>query len=127
MPHNRRTRHRHPAFAVLSFVVALLAIASMVLWTLQLTATGSMSYMAHYSSTGAFYAAGSGLEMALKEISDGNDIDSDGVIGTISDNGNDADDPSLVSGSFNVQTAAKTYTANGRWRGFRRVLELVIQ
>lgn len=121
-PMHRRSTSERRGIAVISFVVALLVIGMFSLWTLQLSATSAISYMGHFNSTGAFYAAESGLEMALKEISDGNDSDSDGVIGTISDNGTDADDPALGTGSFVVQVSGSQYTATGRWRGYRRVL-----
>lgn len=120
MPHN----HRRPAVAVLSFVVALLVIGTIVLWTLQLTSVGATGYLAHFDSTGAFYAAESGLEMAIKEVSDGNDNDTDGSIGTISDNGNSADDPSIATGSFSVQSSSGIYTAYGSRRGYKRVIEV---
>src|SRR5262245_33305010 len=101
------------AVALIAFVVALLVIGTIVLWVLQVTATGSASYLAHFSSMGAFYAAESGLEMGLREATRGIDIDSDGTIGTISNNGNESDDPAVASGSFNVSVSVKTYTATG--------------
>lgn len=127
MTHNRRPPAVRRAIALISFVAALLVIGTTVLWTLQLTSTGSISYLAHYNSTGAFYASESGVEMALREVSDGNDIDSDGVIGTISDNGSTADDPSLASGSFSVQAVAQTLTSTGRWRDYVRVIEVELE
>jgi Tfp pilus assembly protein PilX len=128
-PHLRR------GAAVLSFVVALLVIGTLVLWLFQLTAVSSMATLGHYYSTGAFYAAESGVELALRELGQANDIDSDGTIGTISDNGNDADDPSLVTGAVHVSSpAASTYEATGRpaqsaapWSDFRRVIEAQAQ
>ncbi len=122
-----RPSNRRPAVAIIAFVTALLVIGITVLWSLQLTATGSISYLAHYNSTGAFYAAESGFEMAIREISDGNDIDSDGVIGTISDNADTTDDPGLGSGSFSVQAAADTLTSTGRWRDYLRVIEVELE
>ena len=120
-------RHRRPAVAVLSFVVALLVIGTIVLMTVQLTSVGAIGYLGHYDSTGAFYAAESGIEMALKELSDGNDNDTDGTIGSISDNGNAGDDPSTATGSFSVQSVAGTYSATGSRRGYERVIEVETQ
>lgn len=127
--------HLQRGVAVLSFVVALLIIGTLVLWLFQLTAVSSMATLGHYYSTGAFYAAESGVEMALRELAQANDIDSDGTIGTISDNGNDADDPSLATGAVHVSSpAALTYEATGRpaqsaapWSDFRRVIEVQAQ
>lgn len=112
---------------MLAFVVALLVVGSLSLWALQLTAAGSMGSLAHFSSTGAFYAAESGMEMALREASQGSDIDSDGTIGSISNNGNDADDPALTTGTLHVGVSGKFFTATGAWRNYKRVLEVEIE
>lgn len=109
--------------ALVAFVTALMVIGTMTLTVLQMTAVGSHSHLAHYRSNGAFYAAESGIEMAIREMNQGSDIDSDGTIGSISNNGNAADDPTLASGSFNVSIAAKIYTATGTWLTYKRTLE----
>lgn len=109
--------------ALIAFVTALLVIGTMTLTVLQMTAIGSHSHLAHYRSNGAFYAAESGIEMAIREVNQGSDIDSDGTIGSISNNGNAADDPTLASGSFNVSVTGKIYTATGTWLTYKRTLE----
>ncbi len=127
--------HLQRGAAVLSFVAALLVIGTLALWLFHLTAVSATATLGHYYSTGAFYAAESGLEMALRELAQANDIDSDGTIGTISDNGNDADDPSLATGAVHVSNpAASTHEATGRpiqsaapWNDFRRVIEVQAQ
>ena len=43
----------------------------------------------------AFYAAEAGVNMALREIIINSDEDSDGIIGSISDDANDANDPAV--------------------------------
>ncbi len=133
-----RTRHRRGA-AIVSFVAALLIIGTFVLWLFQLTATTSRTSLGHHLSTGAFYAAESGLEMAMRELTatPPTDFDSDGTIGTISDNGSDADDPALATGAVFVErigTTPPTYRATGRpvvstapWNGYRRVVEVQTQ
>jgi hypothetical protein len=125
--------------AIISFVAALLVIGTLVLWLFQITASTSLASLGHYFSTSAFYAAESGLEMAVRELSQSppTDIDSDGTIGTISDNGNDGDDPALSGGAFRVErvsTSPPTYRATGRpthsaspWSGFRRQVEIETQ
>ena len=109
--------------ALVAFVTALMVIATMTLTVLQMTAVGSHSHLAHYRSNGAFYAAESGIEMSMREVNQSSDIDSDGTIGSISNNGNAADDPTLVSGSFSVSVSAKVYTATGTWLNYKRSLE----
>lgn len=132
---NKTTRRR--GIAIISFVMALLVIGSFTLWLFQLTASTSTSSLGHYFSTGAFYAAESALEMAVRELTQQNDFDSDGTIGTISDNGNAADDPALVSGAAFVQQFSSSpplYRATGRpvqattpWSTFRRVVEVRVE
>ncbi len=134
---NKSTRRR--GIAIISFVMAMLVIGSFALWLFQLTASTSTSSLGHYFSTGAFYAAESALEMAVREMSETppNDFDSDGTIGTISDNGNAADDPALVSGAGFVQqigTSPPLYEATGRpvqatapWSTFSRVVEARVE
>ena len=137
----RRSSNRRSArgVAVIGFVVAMLVIGSMALWLCQMTATTNTSYLANFYSTGAFYAAESGLEMALRELNNATptDIDSDGAIGTISNNGNTADDPQLLTGSFFVEktgASPATYRATGRpvqtaapYSSFTRVIEIQTQ
>lgn len=122
--------------AIIAFVAALLVIGSYALWLFQLSAATATSFLSHYYGTSAFYAAESGIEMAMRELnaSPANDFDSDGAIGTISDNGNAADDPALANMRFNVTQSSVTpplYRSTGRpdvsvepWSGFRRVVEI---
>jgi hypothetical protein len=107
----------------------------MSLWLLHLTASTNNAATGHFYSTGAFYAAEGGVEMALRELnsSPASDIDSDGTNGTISDNGNASDDPTLATGILSVSrisTSPPTYRATGRttqtaspWSGFRRIID----
>lgn len=132
----RGTGWRRRGVAIIAFVAALLVIGSYALWLFQLSAATALSSLSHYYGTSAFYAAESGIEMAIRELnaSPANDFDSDGSIGTISDNGNAADDPTLSTGRFTVTQSSVSpplYQATGRpdvsaapWSGFRRVLEV---
>lgn len=122
--------------AIIAFVAALLVIGSFSLWLFQLTATTSLSSLSYYYGTSAFYAAESGLEMALYELNatPANDFDSDGTIGTISDNGNPSDDPAFTTARVFVTQSSVSpplYEAEGRpdvsaepWTSFRRVIEI---
>ena len=136
---DHRTGHRYRGIAVVGFVAALLVIGTLSLWLFQLSAAGNTTAAGHFYSTGALYAAESGLEMSLRELNQSppTDIDSDGTIGTISNDGIAADDPQLGTGAFYViQTGSSppTYRAIGRpvvtmspWSGFRRTLEIQTQ
>ncbi len=133
----RRRSAARRGMAVIGFVIALLVIGSFALWLFQLNAASSRSTLSHYYSTGAFYAAEGGLEMALRELNHGNDIDSDGTNGTISDNDDPTDDPSVATGVFFVERDEddpKLYRAVGRpildgapWSSYRRVIEIRLE
>lgn len=136
---NQKVKTRRRGAAILAFVTALLVIGSLSIWMFHLTASTNDAASGHYFSTGAFYAAESGLEMAFRElnVSPATDIDSDGTIGTISNNGNNADDPALATGKFVVSkpsSSPPTYRATGRpittlspWTGYQRVVEVEAQ
>lgn len=125
--------------AILAFVTALLVIGSLSLWMFQISASTNDSASGNFFSTGAFYAAESGFEMGLRELNNApsTDIDSDGTIGSISDNNNSADDPAVVTGKFYVKrtgTSPVTYRAYGKpvvtaspWCNYQRVLEIQAQ
>lgn len=127
------------AVAIVAFVAALLVIGTLAMIIFSLSASTNMSSLGHFYSTGAFYAAEGGLEMALRELtrSPPQDIDSDGGIGTISDNGNPADDPAIGSGVFRVEQAGtnpplyraigRPVSAGGDHAGYRRVVEIRTQ
>ncbi|MFO0972966.1 MAG: hypothetical protein U1A27_05955 [Phycisphaerae bacterium] len=113
--------------ALLAFVTALLVVGVMVSWLSYLSGSTSLSYLGHYFSSGALYAAESGQDMAMREYKSGADYDGDGTAGTISNDGNDGNDPTLVSGSFHVSVSTKKYTSIGLWQNHRRVTEVTIQ
>jgi Tfp pilus assembly protein PilX len=133
---SRRPKRLPRGVALVAFVAALLIIGTLVLWLFQLTASTSAAASGHFLSTGAYYAAESGIEMALRELtrSPPTDIDSDGTIGTISDNANVNDDPVLATGAVHVEkltTTPPTYRATGRtvqtaapWSSYRRIIEV---
>jgi Tfp pilus assembly protein PilX len=125
--------------AILAFITALLVLGSLSLWMFQISASTNDASTGHFMSTGAFYAAESGFEMGLAELnnSPSTDIDSDGTIGSISDNNNSADDPAIATGKFYVKrtgTSPATYRAYGKpavtaspWCNYQRVLEIQAQ
>ncbi len=135
-PHNDRgPRYCRRGVALLGFVTALLIIGSLILWLFQVSAASSTAAIGQLMSTGAFYAAEGGVEMAAREVAQGTDYDSEGTgtLGTISDNGIAADDPATASGAVYVELVSPSpavYRAIGRpaeasapWNGYRRVIE----
>jgi hypothetical protein len=134
------TRKRTPqplasGVAVVAFVAALLIMGTFVLWLFSLTASMNLASLGHLQGMGAFYAAEGGLELSSRELTrePPADIDSDGTIGTISDNDNPGDDPASTTGAAYVKaqgTVPETYRAYGRptqatsfWSGFCRTAE----
>ena len=82
----------------------------------------------------AFYAAESGVNMAIRELMEDNDDDGDGTIGSISDDTNDANDPALGNARFVVTSATDTplpgqitLTSQGRSGETRREMTSVIE
>lgn len=126
---NLKYRNQHPrrGVAAIVFVTALLVAGTLVLWVFQATATASYGALGYLYANGAFYAAESGVEFGLRELKINSDIDADGVIGSISDDGNGANDPGVGAGTFHVQYTTNKLTSTGAWQGRSRVLEVTLQ
>lgn len=136
---DRRKLPTRRGAAMLAFVTALLVIGTLVLWLFHVGGAGTSATLGHYLSTGAFYAAESGIEMAAREIGLGVDVDNDsnGTPGTISNNENEQIVPALATGSFRVlkfSADPPIHRAFGRplatdtpWKHFRRVIEFRMQ
>ena len=82
----------------------------------------------------AFYAAESGMNMAIREMMEDADEDLDGFIGTISDDSNDATDPQIGPARFVVtintnspDVGLNTLTSNGRSGESRRSMKGVME
>jgi hypothetical protein len=79
----------------------------------------------------AFYAAEAGMNMALREIILTTDFDGDGTAGTISDDGNPANDPTLSGAQVVVTQAAAggviTLTSRGRCGLAVREIEALLE
>ena len=89
--------HRRGAASVA--IVAALVVAGLVVVGLVLTTANEGDMVAvRADSLRAFYAADSGINMAVREMMTGQDYDGDGGIGSISNDGNAANDP-LVGGA----------------------------
>lgn len=89
-PKRRRTARGVVAVAmIIAMVIGWLTIVGAVV-----SGTRDLNQAVHrYHTACAFYAAEGGTNMAIREIMLGLDEDGDGIIGSISDDGNDADNP----------------------------------
>ena len=91
-------------------VMVLIFIASMIVaGFVLLTGRDSDLTVRRVETIQAFYAAEAGMNMAIREVANNTDEDGDGAIGTISDDGTDANDPSVSDG----QVIVTSTTANG--------------
>jgi hypothetical protein len=79
----------------------------------------------------AFYAAEGGMNMAIRELMQGSDEDGDGTVGSISDDGNDANDPALgqarVVVTKTVNADDSTLESAGRAGAARRSVEALVE
>ena len=82
----------------------------------------------------AMYAAEAGVNMSIRELMNDADEDGDGTTGTISDDSDDANDPTLGNAWFVVTAAADTpavgqttLTSEGRSGEARRKIEGVLE
>ena len=79
----------------------------------------------------AQYAAEGGMNMAIREVMDNADEDGDGTIGTISNDGNAGNDPTIGTARVSVSKATvgmqTTYTSKGRSNGARRQVQATSQ
>lgn len=79
----------------------------------------------------AFYAAEAGMNMAIRELMMNVDEDGDGAIGTISDDGNAANDPAIGQAQVLVTSVVvgsqTTLTSQGRAGEARRQIVTVVE
>lgn len=122
----KRSKPRRGAIAV-SFAAALLVVGTMVFWVFQSTSVSARNALALQHADTAFFAAESGMEFAFREVRTNADLDGDGVIGSISNDGNSANDPGMNQGTFMVARIGNTLTSTGTWQGRTRVIEAQIE
>lgn len=79
----------------------------------------------------AFYAAEAGANMALRELMLNSDEDGDGVVGSISNDGIDGNDPAIGQGRVRVVkvtvASQTTVTSTGRLREARRAISMLLE
>jgi Tfp pilus assembly protein PilX len=113
-------------------IVGLLVVVELVIVGMVLAGGREQDLTARRLETvRAFYAAEAGVNMAVRELMEGADEDGDGATGTISDDGNDANDPSLGAAQVVVTAATSggetTVTSKGRSGQATRELEAVLE
>jgi len=112
----------------------------LVLLLMLILATTSITYVAlvgdsqdaamqQWRSLQALYAAEGGVEMAMQELAQDEDLDADGTVGGISDDGNTGNNPSVGSGTVEVSYtsgASQVIAATGRCGPAERVVSITL-
>lgn len=112
---------------LIALVVLQVVVAGMVL-----TGARDQDLMQHRAQTvRALYAAEAGMNMAVREVMRNADEDGDGGVGTISNDGNAANDPNLSGGRVVVTKSTvggvTTLTSRGRCGSAVRQVQAVLQ
>src|SRR5262245_48464053 len=110
-----RHNHHHRGVVAVAFAASLIVVATLVLWIFQSTSVSARGSLGHLYTMNAFYAAESGIGFALREIKLGSDLDGDGAVGSISNDGNSSNDPGMGSGTFHVSLASSILTSTATW------------
>ena len=103
-----RVRHkpnRRGATAIVMVVVMLL-VAMIVIGSAISGARDQDLTVRRVETVQSIYAAEAGINMAIREVVNNTDEDGDGTIGSISDDGNDANNPTFGSATVLVTTQA---------------------
>lgn len=117
--------------AVVALVVVMLVAMLIILGMVFSGARDQDLTMRRLETIRAFYAAEAGMNMAIREEMLNADSDGDGAIGSISDDGNDANNPTLGLAQFKVTRAVSgsqtTLTSRGTCGSAQRVVESILQ
>ncbi len=126
----RRTRHRRATIAI-SMIIALVVVNLIIISIVLGGARDHDLSIKRIETIQAFYAAEAGMNMAIREMMNNTDEDGDGAIGTISDDGNAANDPTFGQAQVLVTSAVAgpitTLTSQGRSGQARREIEASLE
>ena len=126
----RRARHRRATIAI-SMVIALVVVNLIIISIVIGGARDHDLTIKRVETLQSFYAAEAGMNMAIREMMNDADEDGDGAIGTISDDGNDANDPTFGQAQVlvivSVAGPPTTLRSKGRSGDARREVETVIE
>ncbi|MBX3356893.1 MAG: hypothetical protein KF745_00545 [Phycisphaeraceae bacterium] len=126
-----RRRARHRGSIGLAMVIVLIIVQLTVIGVVTTGVREQDITIQRLDTLRAFYAAEGGMNMAIREMMNNVDEDGDGVIGTISDDGNAANDPALAAARLVVTKSISgpqiTLTSQGRSGIARRKAQAVLQ
>ncbi len=105
LQHGRTNTQRRGATAIV-MVVLMLLVAMIVIGSAVSGARDQDLTVRRVETVQSIYAAEAGMNMAIREIINNADEDGDGAIGSISDDGNDANNPVFGNAAVLVTTQA---------------------
>ena len=127
-------RHGRRASVVVAMIVVLLTVDLIIIAMVLGGAREHDLTIRRKQTIESFYAAEAGANMSIRELIEDLDEDLDGTTGTISDDGDPANDPAFGSAQFYVtisldfpEVGQKTLTSQGRSGDARRKLESVLK
>lgn len=130
-----RSAHRNPrqrrGATIVAMISTMLVIALVLVGLVLGGARDQDLSVRRLETLRAFYAAEAGTNMAIREMMLSTDLDGDGDVGTISNDGNAANDPTVSSGRVYVSKSVVgvqiTLSSEGRCGVARRTIETVLQ
>ena len=125
-------RRQHRGAAVVAMIIVLLIIDLIIIRIVIGGARDHDLTVRRAETVQAFYAAEAGMNMAIREMMNNADEDGDTGIGSISDDGNAANDPTFGNAQVVVTRAPPaalptTLTSQGRSGEARRDIEAVLE
>ena len=126
----RRARHRRATIAI-SMIIVLVVVNLVIISIVIGGARDHDLTIKRIETIQSFYAAEAGMNMAIRELMNNADEDGDGGVGTISDDGNAANDPTFGQAQVVVIVAVAgpptTMRSRGRSGDARREVETVLE
>jgi hypothetical protein len=127
-------RPRHAArrgSVIVAIIVALVMLQLVVVGVVMLGSREQNLTILRLEASKAQYAAEAGMNMALREVYDNADEDGDGVVGSISNDGNSGNDPTVNGASIvvsqSVSGAVTTITSTARTTNAKRSITVTLQ
>lgn len=128
VPRGRRHAPRR-GVAALVMVLLLLLINLIIIGAALSGARDQDVSVRRIETVRAFYAAEAGANMAVRELYVGSDEDGDGIVGSVSDDGDDSNDPTIGAARFNVKqgSAPVVVRSGGRSGTARRTIDITVE
>lgn len=119
------------ASVIIAVVVALVVLQLVVVGVVYLGAKDQNLRNYRLEASQCQYAAEAGMNMALREVYGNADDDGDGTVGSISNDGNSANDPALNSASIivtaSVAGSVTTLVSTARTSNVKRSITVTLQ